>query len=211
MRHHSRTLILAIVAVAVVALAACGPQQEAPPAAPMEEVQHDSLGAVLDEATTEIDVQLALLNNLGVDGLRVDTDVIGNRVVLTGTVHDPASQELADDVAASLPGVDEVDNRIAVQPSEDLSSPDEAGEALQQELADSTLELQVELAVLTAVGLDAQQLDVEAADGTVSVGGSLTSEDEKAQALAAAEGVEGVAEVIDLVQVAQPVVTEEQS
>jgi osmotically-inducible protein OsmY len=177
----------------------------------MEEVQHDSLGAVLDEATTEIDVQLALLNNLGVDGLRVDTDVIGNRVVLTGTVHDPASQELADDVAASLPGVDEVDNRIAVQPSEDLSSPDEVGEALQQELADSTLELQVELAVLTAVGLDAQQLDVEAADGTVSVGGSLTSEDEKAQALAAAEGVEGVAEVIDLVQVAQPVVTEEQS
>lgn len=210
MRNDSRAFTSLIAVVAALALVGCAQQQEAPPAAPMEEVQHDSLGAALDEATTEIDVQLALLNNLGVDGLRVDTDVIGNRVVLTGTVNNAASQELADNVVASLPDVEEVDNQIVVQASEDMSAPDETMEALQQELADTTLELQVELAVMTAVGLDAQQLDVEAADGTVTIGGSLASEDGKAQALAAVEGVEGVSEVIDLVQVAQPVITEEQ-
>lgn len=211
MLRHTRRFSFLIAAAAALAVGACAPQQEAPPAAPMEEVQHDSLGSALDEATTEIDVQLALLDNLGVDGLRVDTDIRGSRVVLTGTVNNAASQELADDVVASLEGVDEVDNRIVVQPSEDLSSTEEAGEALQQELADETLELQVELALITAVGLEAQRLDVEAAAGTVSVGGVLSSDEEKLEALAAAEGVGGVTEVIDLIEVADPVITEEQS
>lgn len=79
---------------------------------------------------------------------------------------------------------------------------------MQQELADTTLETRVKLALYGAVGLDAQQIDVEAAAGTVSLVGSLSSSEEKAEALAAAESIDDVIQVIDMIQVVDPVITE---
>ena len=200
-----------LIAVLAASLAGGCAQEMTPPEESFPEVQYDTIEASLAELETELAVQLALYDNFGVDGMRVESEVVGSRVILGGTVHDPATQELAGGVVASLTGVEDVDNRIVVAPSEDFAAEDGTTAEAQQELADATLEARIKLALFGAVGLDAAQLEIEAVNGTVSVGGELSSEATKAAALAAVDATEGVTQVIDMVQVAQPVVTEQAS
>lgn len=212
MFRYARSLptLTLVAGLAAALLTGCG-QDATPPQESFPEVQYDTIEASLAELDTELNVQLALLDNFGVDGMRVESEVVGSRVILSGTVHDPATQELAGGVVASLTGVEDVDNRIVVAQSEDFAPDDDTTAEMQQELADATLEARVELVLFGAVGLDARQIDVEAVDGTVSVGGELSSEETKAAALAAVDATEGVTQVIDMVEVAQPVVTEQES
>jgi osmotically-inducible protein OsmY len=207
-RTHRISTLIAVLAACLVGGCA---QEAAPPEESFPEVRYDTIEASLAELETELHVQLALLDNFGVDGLRVESEVVGSRVILGGTVHDPATQELAGGVVSGLTGVEAVDNRIVVAPSEDFAGEDDTAAEVEQELADATLEARITLALYGAVGLDAAQLEIEAVDGTVSVGGELGSEDAKAAALAAVDATEGVTQVIDMVQVAQPVVTEQES
>jgi osmotically-inducible protein OsmY len=210
-RYARSPWIPTLIAVLAASLAGGCAQEAAPPEESFPEVQYDTIEASLAELETELDVQLALYDNFGVDGMRVESEVVGSRVILGGTVHDPATQELAGGVVASLTGVEDVDNRIVVAPSEDFAAEDDTTAEAQQELADATLEARIKLALFGAVGLDAAQLEIEAVNGTVSVGGELSSEESKAAALAAVDATEGVTQVIDMVQVAQPVVTEQAS
>lgn len=210
-RYARSPWIPTLIAVLAVSLAGGCAQEAAPPEESFPEVQYDTIEASLAELETELDVQLALYDNFGVDGMRVESEVVGSRVILGGTVHDPATQELAAGVVAGLTGVEDVDNRIVVAPSEDLAAEDDTTAEAQQGLADATLEARIMLALFGAVGLDAAQLEIEAVNGTVSVGGELSSEESKAAALAAVDDTEGVTQVIDMVQVAQPVVTEQAS
>lgn len=210
-RYARSPWIPTLIAVLAASLAGGCAQEAAPPEESFPEVQYDTIEASLAELETELDVQLALYDNFGVDGMRVESEVVGSRVILGGTVHDPATQELAGGVVASLTGVEDVDNRIVVAPSEDLAAEDDTAAEAQQGLADATLEARIKLALFGAVGLDAAQLEIEAVNGTVSVGGELSSEESKAAALAAVDATEGVTQVIDMVQVAQPVVTEQAS
>ena len=210
-RYARSSWIPTLIAVLAVSLAGGCAQEAAPPEESFPEVQYDTIEDSLAELETELNVQLALFDNFGVDGMRVESEVVGSRVILGGTVHDPATQELAGDVVASLTGVEDVDNRIVVAPSEDLAAEDDTAAEAEQELADATLEARIKLALFGAVGLDAAQLEIEAVNGTVTVGGELSSEESKAAALAAVDATEGVTQVIDMVQVAQPVVTEQAS
>lgn len=211
-RYARSPWIPTLIAVLAASLAGGCAQEAAPPEESFPEVQYDTIEDSLAELETELNVQLTLLNNFGVDGMRVESEVVGSRVILGGTVHDPATQELAGAVVSSLTGVEDVDNRIVVAPSEDFAAEDDTpAEEVQQQLADATLEARIKLALFGAVGLDATQLEIEAVNGTVSVGGELSSEEAKAVALAAADATEGVTRVIDMVEVAQPVVTERES
>src|SRR5215216_3210991 len=67
------------------------------------------------DARLEADVRLALLDKLGEDGLGVTVDAVGGRVSLIGAVDQRATQELAEEVAKSVPGVQSVDNRLAAR------------------------------------------------------------------------------------------------
>lgn len=210
-RYARSPWIPTLIAALAASLAGGCAQESAPPEESFPEVQYDTIEASLAELETELHVQLALFDNFGLDGMRVESEVVGSRVILGGTVHDPATQELAGGVVASLTGVEDVDNRIVVAPSEDFAGEDDTTAEVQQELADATLEARIKLALFGAVGLDAAQLEIEAVNGTVSVGGELSSEESKAAALATVDATEGVTQVIDMVEVAQPVVTEQAS
>ena len=150
----------------------------------------------------ETALRLAFLEHFKADGLHIDIDVSGGSVTLGGTVHHKATQELAEEVALSVDGVKDVTNDIKLAPS-DSSQPPVAravGKA-ERETDDAILESRVKLKLIDNLGMKAFKVEVEAADGTVSLRGMLPSEAMKDTAITATKGTSGVKKVIDLITV----------
>ena len=132
----------------------------------------------------------------GDDAKQIDVRVEGSTATLTGTVSERSTQELAEEVARSVPGVGSVNNQI--------TGPEARGlEKLRTEALDAALEIAVEGTLARDAGSSvAQALEVEAADGVVSLRGSVKDRDVRGKALEIAGRVEGVRKVVDLVDVA---------
>lgn len=60
------------------------------------------------------DVCDLLMENDGIDAGEIEVRVEGNYVVLSGSVHTRAEKRRAEDIAASVPGVWDVENRLRV-------------------------------------------------------------------------------------------------
>lgn len=148
------------------------------------------------EAMLNAAVRSALLKHLaGADGLRISVSVERTNVILSGEVKDRASMRLAGEVARSVKGVKAVSNRVK------LSADSNQNDGLQARLKDAMLESDVKLHVLAAAKDAALHVDVEAADGVVSVRGVLASDAQKQTVLKAVKGTAGVREVKDLLRV----------
>ncbi|HSN54354.1 MAG TPA: BON domain-containing protein [Candidatus Sulfomarinibacteraceae bacterium] len=206
LQRVSRPLMLVVVAAMVATLGACAdrertvePAGEVPPAEAEGTVEE-----AVDQLTLPLEIRMALLEELGVDGLRITTTVTYDQVTLGGTVRDPASQMRAEEVVAGLDEVDSVYNTIVVVPTEEMAGPEGAAEELQSEVGDELLEAEVALRLYAAIGADASGIEVEATDGTVSLGGKVDEEHEKTEALAAAREAAGVVDVVDWIEVHPP-------
>lgn len=156
----------------------------------------------VSDATVQADVYVALLEKLGRDGLPIDVSVYNGRVILTGNVGQRSTQELAEEVALSVPGVTSVDNRVtAPSGSTAQTAPGQAADHVDLEVQDATLEARVKRNLLAEIGRYAFDLEVEAAAGVVSLRGTLPDQERKTIALRAAEQTAGVKKMIDLLRV----------
>lgn len=154
------------------------------------------------DARLETEVRLALLDKLGEDGLGVTVEANGGRVSLIGAVDERATQELAEEVAKSVPGVQSVDNRLlARQESPEKTTAGRAAGTAEREVNDAVLEMRVGKNLLGEIGRYALDLEVEATDGVVSLRGTLPDRERKSLALKAARETSGVKQVVDLVKV----------
>jgi osmotically-inducible protein OsmY len=156
---------------------------------------------VADALLTE-KVRAKLLAKLGTDALGVEIAAAGDRVRLSGTVAERSTQELAEEVAASVHGVRRVDNRIALELRRDR--PGAVGRATaeaEREVRDAALESQVKSDLLGELGRYALEIEVEAADGVVSLRGWVPDAARERLALATARDVRGVERVIDLIRI----------
>lgn len=156
---------------------------------------------VADALLTER-VRAKLLAELGTDALGAEIAAEGSRVLLSGAVGERSTQELAEEVAASVSGVRRVDNRIALEPREGGSGPvGRAASEAERELRDAALESRVKSALLGELGRWALEIEVEAADGVVSLRGWVPDRERRKLALDAARDVRGVERVIELIRV----------
>src|SRR5215210_7994736 len=146
-------------------------------------------------ARLEADVRLALLDKLGEDSLGVTVDAVGGRVSLIGAVDRRTTQELAEEVAKSVPGVRSVDNRLAAREGQPEAT--SVGKAVGY----AVLEMRVGKNLLGEIGRYALDLEVESTDGVVSLRGTLPDRERKSLALKVVRETSGVERVIDLVQV----------
>jgi hyperosmotically inducible periplasmic protein len=157
----------------------------------------------VEDASLATDIRLALIEKLGFDSLSINVDTTGGRVYLTGGVEKRATQELAEEVARSVPGVTKVENRLSLRPGE--GPPETAvGKAVtstEMEVEDAALELRVGKNLLGEIGRHALSLEVESTDGVVSVRGQVPDRQRKDLALRAAQETSGVKKVIDLIEV----------
>ena len=157
----------------------------------------------VSDARLEKAIRLALLEKLGRDGMGIKVDVDHGRAKLTGQVDKRSTQDLAEEVAKSVPGVQDVDDDVtnrdeAAAPATPVAKA--VGHA-ERKVDDAVLEMRVGKHLLEEIGRYALDLEVEASDGVVSLRGTLPDRERKSLALKAAEGVSGVRKVIDLLKV----------
>ncbi len=142
-------------------------------------------------------IKITLLEKLGSDALGIHVERSGDEVVLTGEVGARSTQELAEEVALSVDGVDSVDNRITVKPEEG-GRIERAARDAGREIDDAILESKVKLRLFEELGEHAGAIEVEAVEGVVSLRGTVPDRDREKIALATAKSVKGVAKVVDL-------------
>jgi osmotically-inducible protein OsmY len=158
-------------------------------------------GEEVADALLQLKVKAALLDKLGVDGARIAVDARQGHVELYGAVNAKSTAELAEQVALSVDGVATVEPRIAVE--NDLAGSlidkqvDRAIGATRAPIADALLETRVKARLIEAMGKAAFAVEVEAADGVVSLSGEVPDEIRRALAVQTAEGTPGVTRVAD--------------
>ena len=104
-------------------------------------------------------------------------------VTLTGTVADESNKVLAEETAASLPGVDRVDNKLATK-----------AEAAAKN-SDAWIGGKVKLALLFHRNVNARKTDVDVKVGVVTLKGEASSQAQKELTTEYARDVDGVTEV----------------
>lgn len=158
----------------------------------------------VEDAALVADIHLALLEKLGFDALGIDVEARGGRTSLTGQVEKRATQELAEEVARSVPGVGNVDSRLSLKGGSESSTPvGQAVSSTELEVQDATLEMRVGKNLLGELGRHALGLEVESTDGVVSLRGGLPDRQRKELALRTVRETSGVKKVIDLVDVSR--------
>ncbi|MFY9820584.1 MAG: BON domain-containing protein [Thermoanaerobaculia bacterium] len=199
MKPNSQALLAAALLLAAL-LAACASTVPTERSRAADEAVREQ---EVSDARLENAIRLALLEKLGQDGVAIKVDADQGRVKLTGEVEKRSTQDLAEEVVKSVPGVRDVDD--------DLTNRDEAkapatpvaravGHA-ERKVDDAVLEMRVGKNLLEEIGRYALDLEVEASDGAISLRGILPDRERKSLALKAAQGTSGVKKVIDLLKV----------
>src|SRR5262245_41591826 len=109
MRAHDSKPLLACSLVAALLSAACASTVPTPRSEAGNEAIREQ---DVSNARLEKEVRLALLDKLGEDALGVTVEARNGQVTLIGAVDERSTQELAEEVAESVPGVVNVDNRL---------------------------------------------------------------------------------------------------
>ena len=148
--------------------------------------------------TLDAVVQQKLVDKLGDDAKSIKVAVVDKKIVLVGEVKGRDTQELATEVAKSVPGVTSVDNQVKAKAEKAISVGKVGDEA-----SDQKLEMAVENLLKKELGDHAKALEVENVGGTVSVRGTVPDDARLKIARDAVKAVPGVKKVVDLLEVAK--------
>ena len=192
--------LLALVAVSVLLGAAVA----APPASASDV---EDVRSSVDDALLALKVKARLLDELGAGAFGIDVEVVGSTVILTGTVDERPTQELAEEVALAVHGVRSVRNKVALEkPEKEASSDTPVSEEVakgmskaEREVRDAVVEVRVKRRLIEEIGRHALDLEVEASDGVVTLRGRLPDRERERLALRTARKTRGVDKVIDLI------------
>lgn len=157
------------------------------------------------EALLVTRIRVALLDRLKEDGLRVSIAMHDGTVDLSGAVKNRSSVELAARVAASVKGVRSVRSRVTVADGTQGPEPPVARVVgtVERSVGDALLEGRIKTRLLEQLGKVAFKVDVDAADGIVTLSGAVPDAARKRLAAGIARGTSGVKDVRDLLKVRQ--------
>ena len=156
-----------------------------------------SYGEVIDDATITAAVKSKLLWSKNTDGLATNVDTKFGRVTLLGTADSAAARERAESLARNTRGVVSVDNKIAIDSTQQnivdsaKSSMDKAG----QNVSDSWITTKVKYTFLYSSNVAGSDITVSTTNGDVTLKGKLSSGAERALAIELAQNVRGVKNV----------------
>lgn len=145
------------------------------------------------DATITATVKSKLLWNRHTEGLDINVDTKDGVVTLQGTAQSSEARDLAGKLAANTDSVRDVENGIDVVDAPGTadkakSAMNQAGEAV----SDAWVTSKVKSSLLFNRNLDGLEIEVETADGEVSLAGVVNSSEEKALAEETAGNIRGV-------------------
>lgn len=159
-----------------------------------------TLGESVEDMLLATQVKASLLTDLGFDALAIDVSARGNEVTLAGTVDKRTTAEQSQAVAMAVDGVATVHHHVKVEQKPTETPVADAVAQGEREVADALLESKVKMALLSELGTNAFDVEVEATDGTVSLRGRVADDTHEKLALTTAKSCEGVDKVIDLIE-----------
>ena len=152
------------------------------------------------DLTTALNVELALLNKLGMDTMHVDVEARDRTVRLSGTVDKRETKELAGTVAYGVRGVSRVENALRLDAA--VANPSRAGAVVGEadaEVKDALLETRLRLALVDKMGSDGFRIGTDAASGVVTLSFDEAFETvRRDHAVAIATGMSGVSKVVSV-------------
>ncbi|MCB1842365.1 MAG: BON domain-containing protein [Halioglobus sp.] len=148
-------------------------------------------------------LETVFLLNRHLNNFAIDTEVMGNKVVLSGKVESDVDKELAQELALGVEGIDEVDNRLmVVGKDEAMAAAKETDDSFAQKVDDATLVAEVKIKLLASDEIDGLAINVDAQGSTITLSGKVDSSARKDLAGKIAGNVDGVKNVDNKLTVA---------
>ena len=148
----------------------------------------------LNDAWLQGKIEMAFTLNRHLNPFRIDTDVAGSTVTLSGTVESEIDSQLAEEIARSFEEVDDVDNRLTANAEIIDARQTAAGERghWRQDVADMTTTAIVKAKLLANGETKGLDIDVSTKDDVVYLKGEVTTAEERNLAELIAGNTDGV-------------------
>jgi hyperosmotically inducible protein len=149
-----------------------------------------SAGTMVDDGAITAKVKTELIGDKNVKARNIDVDTVSGVVVLSGYVDSQHESNRAAFLAKSVSGVVRVRNELQV-----------GSRTLGQGFDDKVLGAKIKARLVEEPGVRSFNVDVDVYSGSVSVTGTVPSQEQKRKVLNLIRSVEGVKGVVDNLQV----------
>jgi|TARA_R110002050_G_scaffold283970_1_gene432916 osmotically-inducible protein OsmY len=157
----------------------------------------------LRNAWLEGKLETALLVNRHLNNFTIDNEVRNGKATLTGSVESEVDKELAEQVALSIEGVEDVDNQLKVDPEKAKSQRERSSRerSFSQKFDDMTTTAAVKSKLLANQSTHGLDINVDTVNSVVSLSGDVATTEEKQLAEKIAGNTDDVRKVKNLLKV----------
>ena len=148
--------------------------------------------ATANDAWINGKVEATLLFNGQLNTFDINTDVNDGKVILTGKVGSEVDKRLATELAESIEGVDEVDNRLSVVTPQDYEG---NWDTFTQDMKDAKIATVIKTRLLLESELSGTDINVDVSQGVVKLAGTVRNPSERELAVAIAKNTADVSDV----------------
>jgi hyperosmotically inducible protein len=174
------------------------------PVKPSGEQQDRTLGKAISDAWITMKVHSQFVPDNALENSDIDVDTRNGVVTLSGTVPTEAGRTRAVELARKTDGVKNVNDaalRVVPAPAGTAGKAAEAGKNAGRSVNDGWIKSKVFSQFLTEDTLNDSDIDVDVANGTVTLSGTVRSEAGRARAEAIAKATDGVKGVKNSIKV----------
>lgn len=172
-----------------------------------KEFKHDSGEAWQDTKSAFRDgwlegkLETAIIMNEQLNPFDIDLEVNGSTAILEGEVTSDIVKDHAKYVALSVEGIDEVENKLKVNKDAKINDKKTNERSISRTLKDATITAGVKAELLASPEIKGLKIDVDTAEGEVTLTGKVDSSAKRALAEYIAKDVRGVKGVVNNLKV----------
>lgn len=155
----------------------------------------DSKSEKFNDAWLDGKTETVLMLNPHLNNFEIDTVVSGGIVMLSGEVDSSIDKRLAEELALSVKGVTEVENKLTVKNKQGID------EKLKEGFVDSKIATVVKTKLLMESEVSGRNINVSSDSGAIILEGSVSNGEEKDLAAAIARNTADVREVVNKLSV----------
>lgn len=155
----------------------------------------------LTEARQEGSIWTAIALNRHLNPFTIDVDVESGVATLSGEVESDVDRDLAEQVAKSIEGVEQVDNQLTVNPDAKRKEQAAGTSSLSQSFSNATTTASIKSKLLWNSNTEGLDIDVTTNNGVVTLTGTAQSDAAKDLAGMLAKDTDGVHRVDNQIQV----------
>lgn len=193
--HFKKTLIASTIALSMTGLGAS--------TAALAGASKDSLGENISEARLETQIWTTYALNSQLAAMQLGVKVDDDKAILSGTVKEAVSRDLAEQIALGVEGIQRVDNQITVKPDYEPEASATDKRSYGEVVDDLTITSRVKSKLLWNSHTDGLQINVDTQLGKVTLQGSADTEVQKELAGELAANTRGVVSVDNQLKIGQ--------